>query len=379
MKKVKLGLIGCGHAVRMLYGAHFRNLEKGEFYAVMDINESRARRAQQWFGAKKIYGELGSILKDEEIDAVIIATPPFVHKDQVIKAARAGKHIFCEKPMTATIEEADEMIASCKKNKVKFMIAFMKRFNKAFCLTKKIIDEGRLGDVFEIRATWDNARAKGSSDYRHRLIAGGGFLQEDGSHALDLCRWWLGDVEQVSGNILLVASDLFETEDVANLILKHKGGGLSTLHITRLTHRRGVELYEIFGTKGTLVVDCIRHSTPSLEPPTMYIYQKSKTRIDVTPYNSFFLDEELKKNQFLRELEYFCDCILKDKEPIPGGEDGRAIVEIVNATYLSSWKGIKVKLPLQKSPDLEKIFEELRASSKWRIGKDTWWGGYYKI
>jgi len=84
--------------------------------------------------------------------------------------------------MTATIEEADEMIASCKKNKVKFMIAFMKRFNKAFCLTKKIIDEGRLGDVFEIRATWDNARAKGSSDYRHRLIAGGGFLQEDGSH-----------------------------------------------------------------------------------------------------------------------------------------------------------------------------------------------------
>jgi len=108
----------------------------------------------------------------------------------------------------------------------------------------------------------------------------------------------------------------------------------------------------------------------------MYIYQKSKTRIDVTPYNSFFLDEELKKNQFLRELEYFCDCILKDKEPIPGGEDGRAIVEIVNATYLSSWKGIKVKLPLQKSPDLEKIFEELRASSKWRIGKDTWWGGY---
>jgi len=56
MKKVKLGLIGCGHAVRMLYGAHFRNLEKGEFYAVMDINESRARRAQQWFGAKKIYG-----------------------------------------------------------------------------------------------------------------------------------------------------------------------------------------------------------------------------------------------------------------------------------------------------------------------------------
>ena len=119
MERVKLGLVGCGHAVRMLYGAHFRNLEKGEFYAVMDINESKAKQAQEWFGAEKMYTDLNVMLSDKDIDAVIIATPPFVHKDQVIKAAQAGKHIFCEKPMAVTIEDADKMIIACKENKVR--------------------------------------------------------------------------------------------------------------------------------------------------------------------------------------------------------------------------------------------------------------------
>jgi len=379
MRKIKLGLVGCGAALNWMYGPFFRYLKNGELFAAMDVDETRAKRAQELYGAKRIYTDLDEMLEDEEIEAVIIATPTQFHLEQVIKAAKAGKQVYCEKPMARTIEEADAMLSACKENKVKLVLGFMKRFNKSFRLIKETIEQGRLGDVFEARATWDNARAAASAQagYRHSLAAGGGFLQEDGSHPIDLLRWWLGEVEEVSGNVMIVAADRFENEDVASVVMKHRGGQLSSLHITMLTHCTGEESYAIFGTKGTLVAQFLYHSSPSVEPGIIHLWEKSNKVTDLTLSNSWSLEEEIKGNwQYLKELEHFCDCLLNDKEPAVTGADGRAVVEIINAAYLSSWQGVKVKLPLKQSPDLDKFFKELRAESKWQLGQDIWWSRY---
>jgi len=380
LDKIRLGLVGCGAGASALYGDFFQYLENGELVACMDVVKENAEKLAAQTGATKVYTELESLLDDKEIDAVIIITPTNLHADQVVKAAQAKKHIYCEKPMTTTIGEADRMISACKENNVKLQIAFMKRFNKSFHLVKQILDEGKLGDIFELRAIWDNARTQTSAqaNYRHRLVSGGGYLQEDGSHPIDVCRWFMGDVVEVTGHSMMVAANRFENDDLDLVVMKHKNGGMSSLHITMLTHRRGVESYEIFGTKGTLLMEWQFHSTHSLEPAIIHLYEKSVKKQDLTLYTSWNPHEELIQNwQYLNELRYFCDCIINDKEPEIDGVDGRAIVEIINAAYVSAWERRTIKLPLDRSPDFKQIFTELAKHSKWKIpDEETWWSRY---
>jgi predicted dehydrogenase len=379
MEKVKLGLIGCGWAVNDLYAPAFQFLEKGELVAVMDIKEERAKSVQERFKVPRCYTRLDDIVNDKDVEAVIVLTPPHHHCEPIVAAAKAGKHVYCEKPMTPTIEEADAMIAECEENNVKFMIAFMKRFNRSFRQVKALLDEGRLGQVFEMRARWDNARVGGpqGEQYRLTLASGGGFLQEDGSHPLDVCRWWLGDVSEVSAVVCIIAPEHHPTEDVACVVMKHKSGAISTLHITMLTHATGEESYEVFGTYGTLVMRWPFHSTPTIEPAFIYLYENSKTVIDLTPPGSWNPLRKVQENwQYLLELEHFCECIINDKEPYSTGADGRAVVEIINAAYLSSWTGTKVKLPLTKSPDVKKFFTELRETSSWSLSGKMWGSRY---
>jgi len=379
MHKVRLGLVGCGWGASALYGPFFRYLENGELVAVMDIDQERARLVQQQTGAARVYYDLAPMLADPDVDAVMVVTPPFAHAEQVAQAAQAGKHVYCEKPMARTVAEADAMIAACRAQGVKLQVAFMKRFNPSFQLAKRVIDEGQLGDVFEMRAVWDNARARASrANYRHAAITGGGYLQEDGSHPIDVCRWWMGDVEEVSAHIMVVAGNRFDNEDVGAVTMKHRNGGLSTLHITMLTHRTGEESYEVFGTRGTLLMRWPFHSTHTLEPAILKLYQGANRVTDLTLSTSWNVHEEMEQHwQYLNELRSFCDCILHDREPQPTGEDGRAVVEIINAAYLSTHEGRKVRLPLAESPDLAAIFERLRAASRWEIPDDeAWWSRY---
>jgi len=379
MKKVGLGIIGCGWAARDLYEPAFRFLKNGRIVAVMDINESKAKFLKELYGVPRYYTDLDDMLRDKEVEAVVVLTPPHHHLEPVVKSAEAGKHVYCEKPMAPTVQEADRMIEACRRNKVKFMIAFMKRFNKSFRFVKKLIDEDRLGSVFELRARWDNARVGKMSEtqYRLKLISGGGFLQEDGSHPLDICRWWLGDVEEVNAYVAIIAPDRHETDDMACVTMRHKSGAISTLHITMITHTKGEESYELYGTKGTLIMKWLYHSSRSPEPALIHLYRNSREVQDLTLSSSWNPLQELRDNwQYLRELEHFCECILHDEEPYCTGEDGRAVVEIVNAAYISAWKHERIRLPLKVTPDLKEFFIELRSKSPWSLGEKEWSSWY---
>jgi len=379
MRKVGLGIIGCGWAARDLYEPAFRFLKNGRIVAVMDIDDSRARSLKELYDIPRYYTDLDDLLRDKDVEAVVVLTPPHHHHETVVRSAESGKHVYCEKPMAPTVQEADHMIEACRKNRVKFMVAFMKRFNESFRLVKDLIDGGRLGSVFELRARWDNARVgrMPETQYRLRLISGGGFLQEDGSHPLDVCRWWLGDVEEVNAYVAVVAPDRHETEDMACVTMKHKGGAVSTLHTTMMAHTTGEESYEVFGSKGTLIMRWLYHSSRSPEPAIIHLHRNSREVQDLTLSSSWSPLHELRKNwQYLRELEHFCECILKDEEPYCTGEDGRAVVEIVNAAYISAWMGERVRLPLKETPNLKPFFMELRSKTPWSLGEAQWSSWY---
>jgi predicted dehydrogenase len=259
------------------------------------------------------------------------------------------------------------------------MIGFMKRFHPSYRLVREVIADGRLGDVFEARARWDNARAYASvkTSYRHARAAGGGFLQEDGSHPIDQLRWWLGAVEEVSAYVLVVAANRVENDDVASVQLKHRGGAISSLHITMLTHATGEEAYEVYGTKGTLTVNSVYHTTHSMEPLLIRLHRRARQVTDLTLPTAWNVQEEYRRRwQYLKELEHFCECVRSGKEPSVTGEDGRKVVEILNAAYLSACEGRKVRLPLSRVPNLQRMFARLQAASPWRLGKNVWSSRY---
>ena len=375
MGRVRLGVIGCGLASDILYGPAFEYMQKGELTAVMDTNAERAKVLQERHGVKRAYTNLEGILNDGNVDAVMVLTPPQHHLEPVIAAAKAGKHIFCEKPMAPTLEEADQMIGACEASGVKLMTVFMKRFNWSFHRVKELIEDGRLGEVFELRARWDNVKVSGPSGeaFRMTVESGGGMIQEDGSHPFDVCRWWLGDVSEVTAHAMIVAPEHHPTEDVGFVALKHESGAMSTLHVTGLTHATGEESYEIFGTHGTLVVRWLSHSTSTLEPALMTLYENSRTATDLTLDAPWHPSQRIREDwQYLRALEHFCECIIDDKEPQPNSADGRAVVEIVNAAYLSVMRGATVKLPLKESVDAKPLFSKLHQSSPWSLEGRMW-------
>ena len=379
-KKVGLGLIGCGFGSQALYGSFFKYLENGELVGVTDIDEKRAKECAQMSGARKIYKDYREMVADPEVDAVLILTPPFAHLEPVIAAAKAGKHVYCEKPMARTVSEAQAIIDVCCQNGVKLQTAFMKRANLSFLKVKSLLDEGVIGQVFSMRAIWDNCRSKldAKNGYRLNAISGGGFLQEDGSHPLDVIHWWLGEVEEVSGYVQIVDPNRWDSEDTAVVSMKHKNGCISTLHITLLTQRTGMESYEVFGTGGTLLMQWPYHSTKTLEPAIIRVFKGSDTVKDYTLYTSWNPQVELEASwQYLRELRSFCNCILTDTDPEVPGEAGRAVVEIINAAYISADENRKVPLPLDKDPDFDKIFGRLRRETPFRIkDEEICWSRY---
>jgi len=360
--QVKLGIAGCGKGgTYVMYAPILRYLENGYVTALMDPDPAALERMRPYCPHAVTFTDYDAFLAEADMDAVIIASPVFFHCEQTVKAASAGKHVLCEKPMARTIGECDAMIAACRKAGVVLMIAFMKRFDKSFRRAKEMIEAGELGRVFQVRCNWSWLGAyPGGEGWRAWLRTWGGIFQDHGSHTIDLCRWWLGDVETVSGEIQIVRAG-YEVEDTAMATLRHAGGALSLHHMTAATHKPLIEYYLIDGTRASLEIECGPvWSFISTEPFRMTLYEGGRTTRDLTLYNKPNLDDEQRaSHRYLKELEHFCDCVQRNAEPLTPGEDGRAAIEAINAVYLSSWRGEKVHLPLQEEPDLEARFRAM--------------------
>ncbi len=359
---VKIGIAGCGPGgTQVMFGPILRYLENGRVTALMDPDRAALAYMRAYCPDAAAFSDYDAFLAEAEIDAVLVASPVFLHREQVVKAARAGKHVLCEKPMARTIGECDAMIAACREAGVILMIAFMKRFDKSFRRAKELIDGGELGKVFQVRCDWSwYIPETGQEGWRARLATWGGKFQDHGSHTIDLCRWWLGDVETVSGEIRIVHS-WYEVEDTAVATLCHNGGAVSLHHMTTVTHKPLTEHYLIDGTKASLEIQCGPHwSYISTEPFRMTLYEHGRASHDLTLYNRPNLDEEQRaSNRYLKELEHFCECVQRQAMPLTPGEEGRAAIEAINAVYLSSWRGEKIRLPLREEPDLETPFRSM--------------------
>ena len=362
--KVKLGIAGCGFAgTQTMYAPILRLLEKGRVTALMDPDQRALDFMTRNYGDFDCYDDYGEFLANADIDAVLVASPVFLHEEQVVHAAQAGKHILCEKPMAPTIEACDRMVQAAEKHEVTLMIGFVKRFDKSLQLARDLLKAGRLGELFHIRAevSWCHDLSPLGFNWRQSRRALGGVFQDNASHIVDLCRWWAGEVQSVNGQARILRPD-WEVETQAHAALRHENGIVSTIHVSNVSQKPMTEYFLLEGKEAALELHfgpAMKYSSP--EPFSARLWERGQKQTDLTLYNDGNLDQELREHgPYKRQVDHFCECIMENKAPWIDGLTGRKAIEVVNAVYLASWQDETIKLPLSGSGDIERIFREMR-------------------
>ena len=346
-----------------MFAPCFRFLREGRLVAVMDPDPAAAQAVFRQVPGAVPCDRSEDVLEHPEVDAVIVASPVSFHREQVLAAARAGKHVLCEKPMAGTVDECDAMLDACRSAGVTLMVGLVKRFDRSMAAIKRMVEAGELGSVFQVTCEWSWPQYF-LAGWRGPLEAGGGLFLDHGSHAVDLCRWWLGEIETVSGEIAVLLRGR-EVEDQALALYRHAGGAVSLQQHSRMTHKPLIERYQIDGSLGTLVAEYPGWSGPGREPYTMTRYREG--RVDRAIVETLTLAKEPvpddsfdRHDAYLAELRHFCRAI-RGEEPLRvTGLDGRSAIEAITAAYLSSWKKEKVSLPLAATGPLDHAFRAAR-------------------
>ncbi len=249
---VKWGVIGAGGFADKRFMPHFAGAQYADLHAVMVRDQGRADDIAQRHGATAAYDSVEALLADEQIQAVYICSPAQHHCEHVIAAARAGKHILCEKPMARTVTECERMVRVCKQAGVKLMPAFMNRFRPAHRRIREMMRAGELGEIIMVRTVQASYHQRVEGSWRQDpRLGGGGALYDIGSHALDLLCYLGGPVAAVSALVDTRVQD-YEVDDVATALLELKSGAHGLMFSSFCVKGR-VNPLEVFGSEKTVL------------------------------------------------------------------------------------------------------------------------------
>jgi UDP-N-acetyl-2-amino-2-deoxyglucuronate dehydrogenase len=250
---IRLALVGCGRIAQTHFDA-IREVDGIELVAVCDAVEQRAREAGEqndvpWFTS------YSKMLSDVPSDAVAICTPSGLHPAHGILAARAGRHVVCEKPMAITLSAADELVHACDEQGVHLFVVKQNRLNPSVQLVKRAVDKGRFGRIYLANTTvrwtrpqeyYDQAPWRGTWEFD-----GGAFMNQ-ASHYVDLIQWLVGPVESVVAKTATLARRI-ETEDTGVAVLRFRSGALGVIEVTMLTYPKNLEgSLTLLGERGTI-------------------------------------------------------------------------------------------------------------------------------
>ena len=344
MNSVKYGLVGIGNTVNSAWPYHYvgcKDNPKIEFVSVYDINQKKATKLAKIFKLKT-FSSYQDLL-ESDIDAVLIMVPHHAHEEVVIEAAKAGKHILCEKPMATTLEGCDQMIKATKKAGVKFMIAENHRFLPAHKAIHNFVNQGVVGKVFMIRAYEGVPEVHNVTNpdswKADPIKAGGGALMDMGVHKFATLNWILNDnVDSAYCWITKQLTNLPEkAEDNAFIFLKYRSGVIAECVLSFTVNSPSSNQLEVYGTEGTLIENHDWDNPIKVYTPHKLNADKSKgwyfPKINHGPHPKYY------HISMGIEDSYFNDCILEDKEPEFKPEHAKEAVATVLLAYLSAING----------------------------------------
>lgn len=333
MKKLNIGVIGAGRIGKVHTETIAQQVLEAEVMAIADVNLDEAKKLAERFSVKLVSEDYKDILTNPEIDAVIICSPTNTHAQYITEAARAAKHIFCEKPVDLDLQTIKDAIQTVEECKVKLMVGFNRRFDPNFTKVKQMVDEGKVGYPHLLKIT---SRDPGPPPAEYIAVSGGIFLDMT-IHDFDMARFIVGsEVEEVFAvAAVLVDEKIGKAGDVdtAIITLKFKNGALGVIDNSRKAVYGYDQRIEIFGSKGMVKID---NNTPD----NHNFYSADGVQASL-PLN-FFMDRYTEA--YANEIKEFCQAVLRDKPVSVGGEDGLLSVAIGIAAKKSLRESRPVKI-----------------------------------
>ena len=315
---VRWGLFGCGDIVRRNVAPAILGLSTCELVAVASARSEQSEKFAREFGVKKSHARWEHLI-DDDLEAVYVATPVYLHAAQTVASAEAGKHVLCEKPMAMNVAECERMIAACRANDVKLGVAYYRHFYPVISRIKEILSSGEIGSpaVAQINAfEWFDPPA----DHPRRWLldksqSGGGPMFDFGCHRIEVLMNLFGNVVKTTGAVANVVFDR-EVEDTAMAIFQFESGPGAVLAVTHAANERRDSL-DIFGSRGSIHVEVLNKGE-------MKVKSGAGERIEVHPPDA----------NFHRPLiDDFVRAVTEGLEPAVTGEIGLEVARIEERIY----------------------------------------------
>ena len=349
MTKVGIGIVGSQFQADCIATSVKAMPEEAEVVAVASPTPGHAESFARRHGIAAFYSDHREMLRHPRVEVIHICAPNYVHARITLDAARAGKHVICEKPLCLTLEEADEMIDACAKAGVLLLYAEELFFAPKYDKAKQMADEGAFGRVHLVKQGekhsgphadwfWDVAKS------------GGGALMDLGCHGIAFCWWFLGKpkVKSVYSQLSTQAhKHRTQGDDEAITIIEFENDALGIVENSWNRPGGMDDSIEVFGDKGQTYADMLMGNALATYSEVGFGYAVEKA--SSTKGWTYPVFEERWNYGFPQEMRHFARCVRGKETPISDGETGRVVQEVLYAAYASAGLGRKVALPFRPS------------------------------
>lgn len=326
--EIGVAVIGTGRA-GMIHAGNFKGRISGaRLTALVDTNEGALRDAARELAVERTYTDVGAALQDSHVNAVVVVTPTNLHRDIVVAAAAAGRHVFCEKPMAMNAGESRQMIEACERAGVVLQIGFMRRFDRSFRAAKAAIDNGEIGEVVQVKSLTHGPSVP--QRWMYDIRASNGPLAEVSSHDIDTLRWLTGseflEVHSLAANFRCpeARTEYPDFYDTILLSARFENGNQGLIDGAVSVGYGYDARTEVLGTKGNLLIG-------SLEADSVRICGADGRLVQAATRSW----RDLFAEAYLAEDEEFVSAIVDERDPAVTGKDGLEAVRVVNAGNLS--------------------------------------------
>ncbi|GIP17201.1 oxidoreductase [Paenibacillus montaniterrae] len=375
MKQVRIGMVGYkfmgkahSNAYRVL-PMFFPNSTAPQMKVICGRNAEALEAARLQFGWEEAVTDWRELLKRDDIDLIDINAPSNAHKEIAIAAAQAGKHIFCEKPLALTLADSREMLAAAEAAGIKHMVGFNYRFAPAVQLAKKLIEEGRLGQIYHFRGQflqdWIMDPQFPLVWRLQKEIAGSGSWGDLGAHVVDMARYLVGEFAEVIGMSETfikerpIASNMtglsatasgentemgqVTVDDATLMMARFENGALGSIEATRFAGgHRCTNGFEINGSKGSVRFDFERMNELEVYFSDDAADVQGFRRVLATDPAHAYMDAWWPaghtigyEHTFTHEMVELMDAITNDRQPVPNFVDGVKCQEVLEAVERS--------------------------------------------
>jgi myo-inositol 2-dehydrogenase / D-chiro-inositol 1-dehydrogenase len=349
MSRTRVVLIGAGFIADIHAESYHRFVPEAELVGVYSRREAHARAFAQKHAIPRWFTDLEEALTQTAGEVVDICVPNHLHARVAIDAAKAGKHVIIEKPLCLSMDEADAMIAACRAHDRKLMYAEELCFAPKYERVRQLVREGALGSIYYMRHCEKHSGPH--SDWFYDLDqSGGGALMDMGCHGFAWFRWMAGTQTPVKSVYAQMQTGLIHGHrtrcEENSLAIVEFDRGIVGIAENSWAKLGGMDdRVEVCGTGGVVHADLFMGNSALTYSEKGYGYAMEKA--GSTQGWTFTNVEEAFNQGYPQELKHFIDCVRHDTAPLTSGEDGRAVLEMLNAAYYSARVGQKVPLPFR--------------------------------